>query len=169
MLLGCGIDPSIGGDIVSKKKILIVEDHVEIRELMARFLERAGYEVIEAETGLTAIDRANAIHPDLITIDLGLPDITGDEVVARLKADPATKHIPGDRDHGVLRGFTTCGELRSRPAPAKFCTSLYRSEFSRTRSTRSCSCQYDKRSIRAAHNLNTCAVEPSFDLGGTCY
>ena len=43
---------------------------------------------------LTAIDRANATHPDLITIDLGLPDITGDEVVARLKADPATKHIP---------------------------------------------------------------------------
>src|ERR1043165_1463602 len=94
MLLGCGIDPSIGGDMAGKKKILIVEDHVEIRGLMARFLERAGYEVIEAETGLTAIDRANSTHPDLITIDLGLPDITGDEVVARLKADPATKHIP---------------------------------------------------------------------------
>jgi CheY-like chemotaxis protein len=94
MFPGCGIDPTIGGDMASKKKILIVEDHVEIRGLMARFLERAGYEVIEAETGLTAIERANAIHPDLITIDLGLPDITGDEVVARLKADPATKHIP---------------------------------------------------------------------------
>jgi CheY-like chemotaxis protein len=80
--------------MASKRKILIVEDHVEIRGLMARFLGRAGYEVIEAETGLTAIERANAIHPDLITIDLGLPDITGDEVVARLKADPATKHIP---------------------------------------------------------------------------
>src|ERR1044071_4434911 len=60
---------------------------------MARFLERVGYEVIEAETGLAAIERANATHPDLITMDLGLPDITGDEVVARLKADPATKHI----------------------------------------------------------------------------
>jgi PleD family two-component response regulator len=94
MLLGCGIDPSIGGDMAGKMKILIVEDPVEIRGLMARFLERAGYEVIEAETGLTAIDRANSTHPDLITIDLGLPDITGDEVVARLKADPATKHIP---------------------------------------------------------------------------
>ena len=79
--------------MAGKMKILIVEDPVEIRGLMARFLERAGYEVIEAETGLTAIDRANATHPDLITIDLGLPDITGDEVVARLKADPATKHI----------------------------------------------------------------------------
>ena len=44
---------------------------------MARFLERAGYEVIEGETGLTAIEQANATHPDLITIDLGLPDITG--------------------------------------------------------------------------------------------
>jgi CheY-like chemotaxis protein len=154
--------------MAGKMKILIVEDHVEIRGLMARFLERAGYEVIEAETGLTAIDRANATHPDLITIDLGLPDITGDEVVARLKADPATKHIPViviTAYYGGAPLVVSC----DRGAPAKFCTSLYRSEFSRTRSTRSCSCQYDKRSIRAAHNLNTCAVEPSFDLGGTCY
>ena len=61
MLLGCGIDPSIGGDIVSKKKILIVEDHVEIRGLMARFLKRAGYEVIEAETGLRLSERMQPI------------------------------------------------------------------------------------------------------------
>src|ERR1043165_794337 len=80
--------------MTDKKKILLVEDHSYMRRLMSLFLERAGYEVIEEETGLSAIERANATHPDLITIDLGLPDITGDEVVARLKADPATKHIP---------------------------------------------------------------------------
>jgi len=77
-----------------KKRILLVEDHSDIRRLMAYFLERAGYDVVEAETGLAAIERANATHPDLITMDLGLPDIRGDEAIARLKLDPITKHIP---------------------------------------------------------------------------
>jgi CheY-like chemotaxis protein len=80
--------------MADKKKILIVEDYSEIRQLMALFLERAGYGVVEAETGLAAIERANATRPDLITMDLGLPDITGDEAIARLKADLSTTHIP---------------------------------------------------------------------------
>ena len=80
--------------MASKKKILIVEDHSDIRRLMAFFLERTGYDVIEAETGLAAIEQANATHPDLIVMDLGLPDITGDVATARLKLDPSTKHIP---------------------------------------------------------------------------
>ena len=50
--------------------------------------------MVEAETGLAAIGRANATHPDLITMDLAFPDITGDEAITRLKADPATKQIP---------------------------------------------------------------------------
>lgn len=80
--------------MAGKKKILIVEDHSDIRRLMAFFLERTGHDVIEAETGLAAIERANVAHPDLIIMDLGLPDITGDEATARLKLDPSTKHIP---------------------------------------------------------------------------
>lgn len=80
--------------MADKKKILLVEDHLDIRRLLALFLEGAGYDVVEAETGLAAIERANATHPDLITMDLGLPDMTGDEAIARLKADPSTNHIP---------------------------------------------------------------------------
>jgi CheY-like chemotaxis protein len=80
--------------MAAKKKILIVEDNSDIRKLMVFFLERMGYDVLEAATGLAAIERASVTLPDLITIDLGLPDITGDEVTARLKADPSTKHIP---------------------------------------------------------------------------
>ena len=49
--------------MAGKKKILIVEDHSDIRRLMAFFLERTGYDVIEAVTGLAAIERANAAHP----------------------------------------------------------------------------------------------------------
>ena len=82
------------GDMLGKKKILIVEDNSEIRRLMAFFLERAEYDVVEAGTGLAGIERANATQPDLITMDLGLPDITGIEATARIKANPSTKHIP---------------------------------------------------------------------------
>jgi two-component system cell cycle response regulator DivK len=56
--------------------------------------QRMGYDVLEAAAGLAAIERASATLPGLITMDLGLPDITGDEATACLKADPSTKHIP---------------------------------------------------------------------------
>ncbi len=86
--------------MAGKKKILIVEDNSDIRKLMVFFLERMGYDVLEAATGLAAIERARATLPDLITMDLGLPDITGDKATARLKADlremrqrPALKQI----------------------------------------------------------------------------
>jgi two-component system, cell cycle response regulator DivK len=80
--------------MAGKKKILVVEDNSDIRQLMVFFLEQMGYDVLEATTGLAAIERARATLPDLITMDLGLPDITGDEATARLKADPSMKHIP---------------------------------------------------------------------------
>jgi two-component system, cell cycle response regulator DivK len=80
--------------MAGKKKILIVEDNSDIRHLMVFFLDQMGYDVVEAATGLAAIERAIVTLPDLITMDLGLPDITGDKATARLKADPSTKHIP---------------------------------------------------------------------------
>lgn len=100
--------------MADKKKILLVEDHFDIRRLLALFLEGAGYDVVEAETGLAAIERANTTHPDLITMDLGLPDIGGDQVINQLKLDPSTKHNSGDRRHGVLRGCASCGERACR-------------------------------------------------------
>ena len=77
-----------------KKRILIVEDNSESRELLALILRRSGYDIAEAATGLDAIDQAHATRPDLIIMDLGLPEITGDEATARLKADPSTRDIP---------------------------------------------------------------------------
>lgn len=53
--------------MADKKTILIVEDNSDIRRLMALSLEGGGYDVVEAVTGLGAIGRANATHPDLIT------------------------------------------------------------------------------------------------------
>jgi CheY-like chemotaxis protein len=78
----------------SKNRILVVEDNSDVRELLVFLLRRSGFEVIEAATGLEAIDQTRAAHPDLIIMDLGLPTMTGDEATARIKADPSTKHIP---------------------------------------------------------------------------
>jgi CheY-like chemotaxis protein len=76
------------------KKILLVEDNDEVRELLALFMKRLGYRVFEAATGLEAIDRASALEPDLILMDLRLPGINGDDVTAQLKATASTKDIP---------------------------------------------------------------------------
>src|SRR2546429_9320524 len=76
------------------KKILVVEDNDNCRELLALFIKRLGYEVVEAATGLQAIERACAVHPDLIMMDIGLPGMAGDEATACLKANPATQEIP---------------------------------------------------------------------------
>lgn len=80
--------------MANKKTVLIVEDNADSRDLVATVIKRAGYDVIEAATGLEAIDQAHAVHPDLILMDLGLPGINGDEATARLKADPSTRAIP---------------------------------------------------------------------------
>jgi CheY-like chemotaxis protein len=75
-------------------KILIVEDHPACRDLLAFFLRNMGYETIEVENGEKAIASAITLQPDLIFIDLSLPDRNGVEVTALLKRTPETSHIP---------------------------------------------------------------------------
>jgi CheY-like chemotaxis protein len=79
---------------MDKKRILIVEDSSDARELLVLLLSRSGYDTVEAATGLEAVDKARDEHPDLILMDLGLPGITGDEATARIKADRSTSDIP---------------------------------------------------------------------------
>src|SRR5258706_10503670 len=77
-----------------KRKILIVEDNTDARELFALVLKRGGFDVIEGTTGLDAIELTRANLPDLILMDLMMPKMSGDEATVQLKTDPATKHIP---------------------------------------------------------------------------
>ena len=77
-----------------RKKILIVEDNNDWRDLLAKFITLFGYDAIEADSGREAIGKAFEMHPDLILMDIYLPDITGDKIIARLKANPATRDIP---------------------------------------------------------------------------
>jgi CheY-like chemotaxis protein len=77
-----------------KPKILIVEDNTDTRELFSLVLKRGGFDVIEATTGLDAIESTRANLPDLILMDLMMPKMSGDEATVQLKTDPATRHIP---------------------------------------------------------------------------
>ena len=76
------------------KKVLVVEDNADWRELLAMIIRRAGHEVVIANTGKEGIRQASKTNPDLILMDLGLPEMSGDEATIQIKADPATRHIP---------------------------------------------------------------------------
>ena len=75
-------------------KILLVEDSKTIRRENEGALQKAGYEVICAEDGETALRMAQEQKPDLILLDLILPKLSGPEVLRRLKAERTTTTIP---------------------------------------------------------------------------
>jgi CheY-like chemotaxis protein len=77
-----------------KNKILVVEDHSDLRKLLVLRLKELDYEVFEADTGLDAFRQARERSPDLILMDLGMPVVGGDEVMTWLKTDLLTRHIP---------------------------------------------------------------------------
>jgi two-component system, OmpR family, alkaline phosphatase synthesis response regulator PhoP len=71
------------------KTILLVDDEPKIRELARDYLEHAGFAVVTAGDGKVAIQLAGARSPDLIVLDLGLPEVDGLEVIRRLRRDSA--------------------------------------------------------------------------------
>jgi two-component system cell cycle response regulator DivK len=75
-------------------KILVIEDNEWSRDMLARRLSRRGYQVITAADGKRGIAMAHNQRPDLIVMDMSLPEIDGWEATRRLKADPATRSIP---------------------------------------------------------------------------
>jgi two-component system cell cycle response regulator DivK len=77
-----------------RKRILVVEDHEDNRQILRDLLASAGYEMIEAENGEEGVAAATAEQPDLILMDIQLPILDGYEATRRIKADPALKAIP---------------------------------------------------------------------------
>jgi DNA-binding response OmpR family regulator len=76
------------------KKVLIVEDYPAISEMMASILGTEGFKSIIAPDGTTGLEKAYSETPDLILLDIMLPEINGFEVCKKLKADPKTSKIP---------------------------------------------------------------------------
>ncbi|MCR4341355.1 MAG: response regulator [Gemmatimonadaceae bacterium] len=103
-------------------KILLVEDNEMNRDMLSRRLVRKGYEVVLACDGQAGVDMAAAEAPDLILMDMSLPALDGWEATRRLKAAPATRHVPvialtahamsGDRDKALEAG---CNDYDTKP------------------------------------------------------
>jgi len=104
---------------VTNKKILLVEDYDDAREIMRLFIEAHGYEVIEASDGLEAIERAGSECPCLILMDLGLPNVNGLDATRRIKTEicPRTPVVAVTafsdmRDEAIAAG---CLDVISKP------------------------------------------------------
>ena len=75
-------------------KVLVVDDFEDNRAMYAEFLRYSGFDVTEASDGAEAIEKATALRPDVVIMDLSLPIVDGWEATRRLKAEPKTRDIP---------------------------------------------------------------------------
>lgn len=103
--------------------ILHIEDDPANRLLVRKLLASEGMQVVDAETGLEGVRRALELRPDLVLIDLNIPDLDGFEVALRLRGDPATAGTPlvaitaeGDRDTSLAVG---CDGFIQKPIQAR--------------------------------------------------
>jgi two-component system, cell cycle response regulator DivK len=105
------------------RKLLYIEDNEDnLYMLQLRFDVLGGYEIASTSDGAAGIAMAAAEPPDLILMDLNLPEIDGWEAARRLKADPATRDIPiialtahamaGDREKAIAAG---CDDFETKP------------------------------------------------------
>jgi two-component system cell cycle response regulator DivK len=102
--------------------ILVIEDDYMNLDMITQRLELRGYRVFGAIDGLDGIDLAREKLPDLILMDVNLPEIDGWEATRRLKTEPATRHIPvmaltahamvSDRDKALQAG---CDDYETKP------------------------------------------------------
>ena len=76
------------------RSILIVDDEPQTRDLLRLMLKRDGYEVYEAEDGYDALEKVKTLLPDMVLLDVMMPDIDGITVCQKLRAEQATKNTP---------------------------------------------------------------------------
>ncbi len=107
---------------MSKGRILVVEDDLDNLELVRFLLEQASFEVVQARDGREALDLASHIHPDMVLLDMSIPEVDGWHVAHQLKVSEATRNIlvvaltghtaPGDRKKALDAG---CDGYISKP------------------------------------------------------
>lgn len=96
-------------------KALVAEDNPVNRELLRELLEAYGYQVVEACDGLQALDLVKESQPDIVLLDIGMPELDGYGVVRRIRDDPHTARLrvlavtayamQGDREKILAAGF----------------------------------------------------------------
>lgn len=77
-----------------KKRVLLVEDDDSVRQLVKITLEMNDYDVVEAKDGLEGLLLLDMHHPDAVVLDLMMPDVGGERMLAQLRATPETKRTP---------------------------------------------------------------------------
>jgi two-component system cell cycle response regulator DivK len=105
-----------------KKKILLVEDNPATMDVVEKELEFLGYDTITADDGRKAVEMAEAHMPDVIIMDISLPQMDGLEATALIRENPKTKSIPilaataralpGDREKCIQGG---CNDYIAKP------------------------------------------------------
>ena len=103
-------------------KILIVEDNEENRDALSRRLQRRGFQVVIATDGKAGVAMARSEKPDLILMDMNMPEVDGWEATKQVKADPETADVPvigltahamgGDREKALAAG---CTDYHTKP------------------------------------------------------
>ena len=101
----------------ARQTLLLVEDNEDNRIIYSTVLRHTGYEVVEATDGVQAVDLARRIAPDLILMDISIPEIDGWEATKILRQDPKTRDIPiialtahalaDDRERATAVGFSS--------------------------------------------------------------
>jgi CheY-like chemotaxis protein len=76
------------------KRILIVEDHKDALSMLALIVRSFGYDTIEAATGAAAVEKAFFENPNLIVMNMSLPDMTGIDAAKAIKENPSTSGLP---------------------------------------------------------------------------
>ncbi len=80
--------------LLKTEKIVVIEDETDILEVIAYNLKREGYEVVTSTSGEDGLEKIERTKPNLVVLDLMLPEIDGIELCRKLKADPSTQSIP---------------------------------------------------------------------------
>jgi two-component system, cell cycle response regulator DivK len=103
-------------------RILVVEDNEENRDALSRRLPRRGFEVLFAADGKAGVEMAKTEKPDLVLMDMNMPELDGWEATRQIKADPAAQNIPvialtahamtGDRERALEAG---CTDYHTKP------------------------------------------------------
>ncbi len=106
--------------------VLLVDDEEFLRRVMKDLLVREGYEVVEAGTGVEALDQVDRHAPDVVVLDLNLPGMDGYSVLSELRSRPATRNIPvvvltakGDEDNEVRVFELGADDFLTKPFRAK--------------------------------------------------
>jgi DNA-binding response OmpR family regulator len=98
---------------LKRKKILVVEDHTDLLELLRIEFKEEGFAIATATNGLDAVKKARSILPDLILLDVMLPELNGFAVCELLRKDVTTANIPIVMVTGLCGQLSRCAGIES--------------------------------------------------------